>query len=183
MGKVKGPGLAIVKKKIRDNERLLKKEHLPANVRVEHERALAALQDQLQVIQLEHKKLKYYERYKKIRFFERKKAERHIKQLEKRLGDSSVNVSEKDKVKEKLHKYRVDLKYIKEYPPLVKYVSLYAEGNVEATEETRKKIWREMEERLLSGKKHNLGPSGANNIPVKKKQTSEEELNDEFFEK
>ncbi|WBW73541.1 rRNA processing protein Efg1 [Schizosaccharomyces osmophilus] len=183
MGKVKGPGLAIVKKKIRDNERLLKKENLPANVRVEHERALAALQDQLQGVQLEHKKMKYYERYKKIRFFERKKAERHIKQLEKRLEDPSVDISEKGKMKEQLHKYKIDLLYIKGFPPLVKYVSLYAEGTADSTEETRKKIWREMEERLLSGKAQKLGPSGSNNIPVQQKQAAQEELDDEFFEK
>ncbi|CAB55874.1 rRNA processing protein Efg1 [Schizosaccharomyces pombe] len=183
MPKFKGPGLSVLKKKIRDNERLLKKENLPANIRVEHERALLGLQEQLSMAQLEHKKQKIFERYKKVRFFERKKAERRIKQLEKSLKDETMDDEKRKQCEKSMRKCQIDLMYIKEYPPLTKYVSLYAEGTSEQTEETRNRIWAEMEERFNSGRKHKIPSSGSNRVPVQEKSSTGGDLEDEFLQR
>ncbi|EEB05548.1 rRNA processing protein [Schizosaccharomyces japonicus yFS275] len=147
MVKVRGPGLAVLKKKIRDSERLLKRENLPANVRVEHERAIVGLKEQLISTQTKLKEAKLLDKYRRVRFIEFKKASKRMKQVQKQL-DAETDPEKRKELTLRRHKYEVDLKYIKEFPSLKKYISLYIEDTTKETKEKRTAIWKEMEQKL-----------------------------------
>lgn len=102
-----------IKKQLRDTQRLLSRPTLPADVRREQERKLAALQIQSVEQEKSEKEKKMVTAYRMVRFFERKKAERHLKQALK---------SDDDATKEKAI---MDLNYILHFPKDRKYISLF----------------------------------------------------------
>ena len=58
---------------------------LPADVRIENERALAAYEQELVAALAEKTRQKMIKKYHMVRFFERQKATRQLKKLRKRL--------------------------------------------------------------------------------------------------
>ncbi|ODQ50845.1 hypothetical protein SAICODRAFT_60911 [Saitoella complicata NRRL Y-17804] len=198
-----------LKKKIRDIERLLKKDSLPATARVQNERALDALSHELQVAQKASKESTLISKYHMVRFFERQKASRKMKQAEKRLASASE--AEASTLKEQLHNHKIDYYYAIHFPLDEKYVSLYPkEGADNSTAVAKRKEMRAwIEKEMLAGKlgqynaRTKLGqqqaqaqarPSGSNRAEVgQRKQTSEkqskgkgaikaESVQDDFFE-
>lgn len=129
IGSVINSGSAKIKKKIRDITRLLRRPNLPADVRVDNERALGALTAELESKQFDKKAQHLSKRYHMVRFFERKKAIRRLKnalnQL-KELESASEPVKKDIKKQKKILKHcQVDVAYICNFPKSEKYISLY----------------------------------------------------------
>lgn len=165
-----GTGASKTRKKMRDIERLLKKDTLPAHVRVENERALKALGVELQNTQYNLKAKQNAKKYHMVRFFEKKKAIRKLKQARKTLEDTASTEVRKDikKARKVVKHSEVDIVYVMLFPKTEKYISLYpnpkeddktelsknpkAKKGMQMTEE-RKRELRKQAERLLDENK------------------------------
>ncbi|KAI3404129.1 EFG1 [Candida oxycetoniae] len=125
---------AKLKKKIRDIERALRKhDKLPADKKIEYERALKALNVELQNAQLHQKEKANASKYHMVRFFEKKKAIRKLKQLRKTYEEVEKTQVRKDikKARKQLKHGEVDLMYVVLFPKSEKYISLYPSSNEE----------------------------------------------------
>ncbi|ODV95076.1 hypothetical protein PACTADRAFT_50895, partial [Pachysolen tannophilus NRRL Y-2460] len=124
-----GGGKSKLKKKIRDIERLLKKDNLRSDVRVNNERALKTLKADLTNTELNLKAQKISKKYHMVRFFERKKAIRKLKQAQKNLEilENTDKSAKKDikKARKILRHCEIDLAYVINFPKTEKYISLY----------------------------------------------------------
>ncbi|EDK45805.1 conserved hypothetical protein [Lodderomyces elongisporus NRRL YB-4239] len=160
---------AKLKKKIRDIERALKKhEKLPADKKIEYERALKGLQVELQNSQKNLKEKENASKYHMVRFFERKKATRKLKQLRKQFDEMQNTAEPSKKELKKLRKQvkhgEIDLLYVCLFPKAEKYISLYPsqsaedinDPNVKAglrkTEAKRLQFRKEVEKLMDEGK-------------------------------
>ncbi|KAG1882400.1 hypothetical protein F4604DRAFT_1953434 [Suillus subluteus] len=117
------PGVQKIKSSLRQTRRLLAKENLAADVRVETERRLKALEADLARAEVARKERTYAMKYHKVKFFERQKVVRRIKQVKRDL--SSAQGKEREKLEGELEGLRVDLNYILHYPRTKKYISLF----------------------------------------------------------
>ncbi|TVY15659.1 rRNA-processing protein efg1 [Lachnellula arida] len=114
-----------IKKRIRNVTRRLERvEDLPANVRIEDERALAAYQQELAAAEAEKIRQKMIKKYHMVRFFERQKASRQLKRLRKRLL-ATESIEEVETLKAQMHIAEVDLNYTQYSPLCETYISLY----------------------------------------------------------
>ncbi|TGO07057.1 hypothetical protein BTUL_0338g00010 [Botrytis tulipae] len=145
-----------IKKKIRDITRKLERaQDLPADVRAEDERALAAYQQELASAEAEKIRQKMIKKYHMVRFFERQKATRQLKKLRKRLLESG-STEEVEQLKDEMHILEVDLNYTQYHPLSETYISLYPpKGSGEDTEDkaTKEKppMWKEVEKCMEEG--------------------------------
>lgn len=152
---------ARAKKKIKSIEQLLQKEGLPADVRIEKERALKALRIDLKNTQQKLKTQKLAKKYHMVRFFERKKAVRKLKQAKKAFDEATEEGVKKDikKARRALLHSQVDVAYVILFPKSEKYVSLYPTGplstevedanvkkGMQLTEEKRNQFKKKIEE-------------------------------------
>ncbi|KAG2362420.1 hypothetical protein BDR07DRAFT_1357590 [Suillus spraguei] len=117
------PGVQKIKSSLRQTRRLLAKENLAADVRVETERRLKALEADLARAETARKERTYAMKYHKVKFFERQKLVRRIKQVKRDL--TSAHGKEREKLEGELDSLRVDLNYILHYPRTKKYISLF----------------------------------------------------------
>lgn len=156
MAGVLGGGAAKVKKKIRDIQRLLRKDNLPADVRHENERALKALQVDLDNTQARLRAAKNAKKYHMVRFFERKKALRKLKQARKALAEAEEAGVKKDikKARKVVRHCEVDVAYVILYPKEKKYIALYPNSDVDMSDPNVKKGVQQSDERRLEFKKH-----------------------------
>jgi hypothetical protein len=115
-----------IKKKLRDTNRLLKKD-LNAQKRTELERLVQSLEEQIKQTENEKRYTKYLERYKYVRFVETKKSQRRLKHAQKE-GDE-----------EEIRKYELNVLYTKFYPRDCKYVALYPAAQLEPESKTLKR--------------------------------------------
>lgn len=124
-GRPKKLAVNPIKSRIRDLERQLGRvdNKLPANVRVNHERELAALRSRLVDTEKEKRRGKMVERYHMVRFFERKKAEKNLKRLERKLRESGEG--ELEEVQGMVERARVDLNYTMFSPLVWRYCALW----------------------------------------------------------
>lgn len=115
------------RKKIKSLEGLLERDNLPADVRIEKERALKALRADLKNTMFRLKTQKRAKKYHMVRFFERKKALRKLKQATKVFDEATEAGVKKDikKARRALHHCQVDVAYVFMYPKSEKYISLY----------------------------------------------------------
>lgn len=136
-----GGGASKLKKKIRDIERLLKKDKLPATVRTDNERALKALNVDLQNTQLNLRSQKIAKKYHMVRFFEKKKAVRKLKQALKQLEEATATDVRKDikKVRKVVRHAEIDLVYVILFPKDEKYISLFPNEQEEPVDDLAKK--------------------------------------------
>ncbi|KAG4031175.1 hypothetical protein MFRU_010g03000 [Monilinia fructicola] len=145
-----------IKKKIRDVTRKLERaQDLPANVRLEDERALAAYQQELASAEAEKIRQKMIKKYHMVRFFERQKATRQLKKLRKRLLETQ-STDEVEQLKEEMHILEVDLNYTQYHPLSETYISLYPpKGSEEDGEakinKTKPPMWKEVEKCMEEG--------------------------------
>lgn len=164
-----GGGAAKLKKKIRDIQRLLKKDNLAADVRLENERALKGLNVELQNTQLNLRAKDISKKYHMVRFFEKKKAIRKLKQSRKQLEEVAKTEVKKDiKKARRLVKHgEIDLAYVVMFPKTEKYISLYpnpkendevdmsnpkAKKGTQLTEQRKREFRKEVEGLLDAGK-------------------------------
>ncbi|KAJ7750118.1 hypothetical protein DFH07DRAFT_828242 [Mycena maculata] len=114
------PGVQKLKSSLRQTRRLLAKDTLAADVRVETERRLKALEADLEVAELGKKERALAVKYHKIKFFERQKVVRKLNQTKKKIA-----AQDSEELQSALQELRVDLNYILHYPKTKKYVSLF----------------------------------------------------------
>ncbi|GMM49608.1 Efg1 protein [Starmerella bacillaris] len=101
-------GTGRIRKKIRDLERLLKVEGLPATKKQETERAIHSYKNDLEKAKESRTISKVSQKYKMVKFFESRKALRALKKPG--AGDEQLR----------------NFYYIQTYPPHLKYRALYA---------------------------------------------------------
>lgn len=116
-----------IKSQIRSLKRLLEhSEGLPADVRVEKERALQSAQYELSRTQKAKTKSEMIGRYHKIRFFDRQKATKRLKRAKKELNACVRGTKEeKATLQRKVDDAEVDVNYAQFYPLDVAYVALF----------------------------------------------------------
>ncbi|KPM43477.1 hypothetical protein AK830_g3041 [Neonectria ditissima] len=113
------------RKRVRNIERLLNRnQDLPADVRNDLERELAAHRTTMSDKAFQKKRGAMISKYHMVRFFERKKAMRLAKQLRKRI-DQSSSPEETEELRRLLHIAEVDEAYTQHFPHIETYVSLY----------------------------------------------------------
>lgn len=113
------------RKRARNIDRLLQRnQDLPANVRNDLERELAAHKTTVTDRAFQKKRSAMIGKYHMVRFFERKRAMRLAKQVRKRLEQSS-SPEETEELKRHLHIAEVDEAYTQNFPYLETYISLY----------------------------------------------------------
>lgn len=105
-----------IKKMIRDTTRLLNRPNLPADMRREQERKLAALQVALTDRQKGEVEREMAVKYRMVKFFERKKALRRLATAQASGNSGAVAEAQ------------LDLAYILHFPKDRKYISLYPAG-------------------------------------------------------
>ncbi|WPK24422.1 hypothetical protein PUMCH_001696 [Australozyma saopauloensis] len=146
---------ARARKKIKSIEGLLQRDNLPADVRIEKERALKALQADLKNTLFKLKTQKRAKKYHMVRFFERKKALRKLKQAKKALDEATETAVKKDikKARRAMHHCQVDVAYVFMFPKSEKYISLYPAENSELDDNEKKGKLLTDEKRLEFKKK------------------------------
>ncbi|KAH6897052.1 hypothetical protein B0T10DRAFT_475836 [Thelonectria olida] len=126
------------KKRVRNIERLLNRnQDLPANVRNDLERELAAHKTSVTDKAHQKKRAAMITKYHMVRFFERKKAMRLGKQIRKKLqqDESSEDKAELERL---LHIAEVDEAYTQNFPHIETYISLYKTEMTKETDEEDK---------------------------------------------
>ncbi|KAI5465741.1 hypothetical protein BGZ63DRAFT_400187 [Mariannaea sp. PMI_226] len=113
------------RKRVRNIERLLNRNaDLPANVRNDLERELAAHQTSVDDRAFQRKRSAMITKYHMVRFFERKRSMRLAKQLRKRLQQCE-SPEEKKEIERHIHIVEVDEAYTHNFPHAEPYISLY----------------------------------------------------------
>ncbi|KAI9785153.1 MAG: 18S rRNA maturation protein [Geoglossum umbratile] len=164
-----------LKKRVRDLTRLLEHaDNMPADVRMENERALSAHRQELAAAKMEKLKASLSKRYHMVKFFgtwdtigwsatitsvcplssrgrrnltgtERRKVNRRLKQIHKRLS-AATSPTETATLERQLHIAEVDLNYILHYPAHRKYVALYHnDGDEDAKRDAER--WHDLREK------------------------------------
>ncbi|OCH92058.1 hypothetical protein OBBRIDRAFT_886566 [Obba rivulosa] len=118
------PGVQKLKAALRQTRRLLAKDKLAADVRVETERRAKALEADIARAEQARKERAMAVRYHAIKFFERQKVTRKLQQTKRQLAATS-DADERKALEEKVFALRVDLNYITHYPKAKKYISLF----------------------------------------------------------
>ncbi|KAJ3109480.1 18S rRNA maturation protein [Physocladia obscura] len=120
-------GIAGIKKRVRDTERLLRRGNLQATAKQELERRIKALNLELTIKTRELNEAEISTKYKYVKHVERTKVLRKITKLEKELAKLD---NPKDTIKHDLEsdlaQQRLNLAYIEFFPKDMKYVSLFA---------------------------------------------------------
>ncbi|KAJ3077696.1 18S rRNA maturation protein [Quaeritorhiza haematococci] len=158
------PGTAVLKKQIRDTERVLRRPNLTAVQQQDAERRLKALKIQLNKIQEEKEVKKLFAKYKYVRFVERKKVTRRINQLKSKLdvicssssSSTTANTKKpkrpnldsitkaygttdlsllKTTISSQLAEQEWNLLYVDHFPVDMKYVSLFPVGHKDEDDE------------------------------------------------
>lgn len=115
----------FAKKRVRNIERLLQRnQDLPADVRNELGRELAAHKADIADKAFQKRRMAMISKYHMVRFFERKKASRLVKQL-KRQVEENPDSEDVDRLKRDLHVAEVDEAYTLYHPHIEPYISLY----------------------------------------------------------
>lgn len=201
-----------VKKKIKSILNYLKKDTLPADIRIEKERALKALKVDLKNSQFKLKTKERAKKYHMVRFFERKKAIRKLKQATKAMDEATKEGVKKEikKARKVLGHAQTDVAYVYLFPKSQKYISLYpnpplkeelADENIKKglhrTEQKRQEFKKKVEEMIsndklpftfedvLSGKTIQVDNDTLHDqreIDAPEEQEQNEEEEDDFFE-
>jgi hypothetical protein len=144
------PGVSKLKSSIRQTQRLLAKPNLAPGTKIEAERRLKTLEQDLE--KLQHSKVEKTRaaRYHGVKFFERQKLTRRIRRCKRTLDRHTHPSADHDdnddgdnddgdgasmdagEVEEKLRVYRELLHYVLQYPADLRYVALFPEGAAEA---------------------------------------------------
>ncbi|KAF4598842.1 18S rRNA maturation protein [Pleurotus pulmonarius] len=119
------PGVQKIKAALRQTRRLLAKDKLAANVRVETERRLKSLEADLAQAELARKERALASKYHMVKFFEKQKVTRKLLQTKRKISSGNFGDDSEEVLERRLEDLRVDLNYILHYPKTKKYVSLF----------------------------------------------------------
>jgi len=162
-------GVSKIKSALRQTRRLLARD-LGADVRIEAERKLKALETDLATAEGAKKERALATRYHKVKFFDRQKLMRRIKQTKRRLEDEEVSSKVRRALDAELFDLRVDLNYVVNYPKLERYISLFPPdvrstdgaaapvhpgASSSATDEKRQKLRNWVREQMRAGEMSN----------------------------
>lgn len=115
-----------LKSQIRSLKRLLERnDGMPADVRVEKERALRTAQHELERAQHAQQRSDMIGRYHKIRFFDRQKASKRLKRARKELNNCEEDDDNRAELVKRIEDAEVDVNYAQYYPLDRHYVSLF----------------------------------------------------------
>ena len=115
-----------LKSHIRSLKRLLTKDdRLPADVRVEKERALRTAQHELEEAGKAKQRSEVIAKYHKVRFFDRQNAAKRLKRAKKELAGLQGEGDGKAELERRIHDLEVDVNYAQYYPLDTEYVPLY----------------------------------------------------------
>ncbi|KAG0149020.1 hypothetical protein CROQUDRAFT_669505 [Cronartium quercuum f. sp. fusiforme G11] len=125
-----------LKSRLRQANRLLKKQGLSEKLKKATEAQIETLQAALRKKSSKEQERANAIRYHRVKFFDRKKINRRLQQVIRQLQDiaESGEDNTKDARKQKkrldreLQQLRIDLHYVNAYPKHLKYVSLYPNG-------------------------------------------------------
>ncbi|KAG8734151.1 18S rRNA maturation protein [Ceratobasidium sp. 414] len=141
------PGVQKLKSSLRQTRRLLAKDDLAPDVRIQTERRLKSLEADLAKAEIRRKERSMAVRYHKLfrltdvtELPDKRKVTRKIDQTKRALEAPELEKKERKKLQRALLGHRVDLNYILNYPKLAKYVSLYPStttGDADTTETDR----------------------------------------------
>lgn len=119
-----------LKSQVRSLKRLLERnDGLPADVRVEKERALRTAQYELERAQNAQQRSEMIGRYHKIRFFDRQKASKRLKRARKELNNCEEDDDNRAELEKRVEDAEVDVNYAQYYPLDRHYVSLFPRKN------------------------------------------------------
>lgn len=145
-------GASKLKASIRQTKRLLAKDTLAPGTRIEAERRLIALEQDLEKLGQFKLEKNRAAKYHGVKFFERQKLTRKVKKVKRQLDilrrraegedvgsdqdsdnddDSSHTTANEAQLQQSLTTYRQLLHYVLQYPSDVKYVALFPEGIAE----------------------------------------------------
>ncbi|KAM3454525.1 hypothetical protein MY3296_002982 [Beauveria thailandica] len=129
------------KKRTRSIQRMMSRnEDIPANLRNDMERELAAHKNTILDKTFQRRRSAMISKYHMVRFFERKKATRLVKQLKRQL-EATTDDQERSKLQADLHIAEVDQAYTMHHPHAEMYISLYGtvkkDGGEDETEEKK----------------------------------------------
>ncbi|PWN51364.1 hypothetical protein IE53DRAFT_386266 [Violaceomyces palustris] len=132
------PGASKLKASIRQTKRLLAKENLAPGVKIEAERRLATLTQDLEKQERANVEKNRASKYHKIKFFERQKLIRRIRKIQRSLRDREQGKEEVDgelgtteELEKRLFDFRALLHYVLTYPADLRYVALFASNTSE----------------------------------------------------
>ncbi|KAJ3260605.1 18S rRNA maturation protein [Boothiomyces macroporosus] len=201
--KKQATGVNGVNKKIRDLQRLLKKQTgMNAQKKQEITRQIESLELQVEEHKQREKEQELAKKYQYVKFVEQKKTTKRITKLQKQLGLMAKQDDGYEELERQLEEFQFNLLYIKYYPVDVKYISLYPSESNEKESESESKIspkdiakGKEKTERLrlqIAEKLRNAQENGLLKdgfvLRMKQKQDKEdhneeqdEEEQDEFF--
>jgi len=129
------PGVQKIKSSLRQTRRLLARDNLAADVRVETERRLKSLESDLAKAEQSRKERTNAAKYHKIKFFERQKICRKIKQITATINDPKTPARDIPALQETLKLRRIELNYIIHYPKSKKYISLFPTQSTNVTKD------------------------------------------------
>ncbi|KAJ2966964.1 hypothetical protein NQ176_g9899 [Zarea fungicola] len=123
------------KKRTRSINRMMSRNtDIPANLRNDMERELAAHKTTIADKSFHRRRSAMITKYHMVRFFERKKATRLVKQLKRKLSEAADD-DERTKLQADLHIAQVDEAYTMHHPHAETYISLYGNAKKDAVGE------------------------------------------------
>lgn len=115
-----------LKSQIRSLKRLLtRNDGLPADVRIEKERALRTAEHELERAQTAQQRNEMIGRYHKIRFFDKQKASKRLKRARKELDEREDGGDSQSALQKRVQDAEVDVNYAQYFPLHRHYVSLF----------------------------------------------------------
>ncbi|KAJ1616806.1 hypothetical protein T492DRAFT_1104441 [Pavlovales sp. CCMP2436] len=163
---------------MRGVQRLLNRPDLPAETKAKQEASLAKLDEEMRKAKRGRLESHRSTKYHKVKFFERQKCDRRIKQAEKKLA-AAADATEWAPLEAELAAHRLDLQYIRYYPPEHKYISLYPKegGDDEFVVKRRLKLRELVAARIAKGK----GRTDQDDDDESDAEGGEEVAEDDFF--
>ncbi|KAJ3314004.1 18S rRNA maturation protein [Boothiomyces sp. JEL0838] len=139
--KKQATGVNGANKKIRDLQRLLKKQTgMNAQKKQEITRQIESLELQVEEHKQKEKEQELAKKYQYVKFVEQKKTTKRITKLQKQLGLMTKQDDGYAELERQLEEFQFNLLYIKYYPVDVKYISLYPSESNEKESESESKI-------------------------------------------
>ncbi|WWC88642.1 uncharacterized protein L201_003555 [Kwoniella dendrophila CBS 6074] len=132
------PGLSKLKGQIRQTKRLLAKDTLEPGLRVQTQRRLTSLENDLATALKRDVEKKNGAKYHMVKFFERQKLLRIIKRIQKKLKDEDKSEKKKAKLEEELNDARIMMNYVLNFPNTEKYISLFPPSSSSSSSSTEK---------------------------------------------
>ncbi|XP_063900261.1 uncharacterized protein LOC135119804 [Zophobas morio] len=172
-------------KRIRDLQRLLKKNSLPDEVRVASKSTLESLLEKKEITSAKVSQKDLSKKYKMVKFFEKRKASRAVAQAEKKVKGGDISGGTLNKLREA----QEFLNYIEYFPRTQAYISIYKQPASEEALKLRNKILKSVNNMVANKKlpqalgwsKFGASTARSSESSAQVLEKNEERLTDDFF--